>query len=62
MKSVFAILLPLASLAVAAELPTCAGTVKCCAGVTPYSVLPTEILEQYGVDAADEANICGNGK
>ncbi|KAH8426382.1 uncharacterized protein LDX57_004120 [Aspergillus melleus] len=60
MKSFFAIILPIVSLAVAQDLPTCAGTLKCCAGVTPYSVLPNEILADYGVDAEDEGNICGN--
>ncbi|PLB43380.1 hypothetical protein P170DRAFT_431325 [Aspergillus steynii IBT 23096] len=62
MKSFLAILLPLASLALAQELPVCdGGALKCCAGVTPYSVLPNEILADYGVDSEDEGNICGNG-
>lgn len=59
----FLTLLPIASLALAAELPPCAGgALKCCAGVTPYSVLPNDILAEYGVDSADEGNICGNGE
>jgi hypothetical protein len=61
MKSILA-LLPIIALAMAQNLGACTGSLKCCAGVTPYSALPEEILAEYGVRPDPKANICGNGK
>ncbi|KAF7113843.1 hypothetical protein CNMCM5793_004898 [Aspergillus hiratsukae] len=60
MKSIL-VLLPIITLAVAQNLEGCPGKLKCCAGVTPYSALPEEILAEYGVRPDPNANICGNG-
>jgi hypothetical protein len=60
MKSIL-VLLPIITLAVAQNLDSCSGNATCCAGVTPYSALPEDILTEYGVRPNPNANICGNG-
>ncbi|GIC90283.1 uncharacterized protein Aud_006717 [Aspergillus udagawae] len=60
MKSIL-VLLPIFTLAVAQNLDSCSGDLKCCAAVTPYTALPEEILAEYGVRPDPNANICGNG-
>ncbi|GES66741.1 hypothetical protein ATEIFO6365_0016003300 [Aspergillus terreus] len=63
MKSFVFQLLAMASVTmVAAQLPQCSGTLKCCESVTPYSDLSEEERNDYGLDPElNDANVCDNG-
>ncbi|KAL5361973.1 hypothetical protein BJX96DRAFT_176722 [Aspergillus floccosus] len=59
---VFQLLAVVSATVVAAELPQCSGTLKCCESITRYSDLSEAERDRYGLDPElNDANICENG-